>query len=85
MVYLLIATARKNKMSKIKDVYETYLCDFCKESKMFSCEESWEVLDDGQDRCISCLIKHKNKALELLEEFRITNRHIDKFLNENGK
>jgi len=67
-------------MSKIENLYETYLCDFCKDSEMFSHEESWERLDDGRDRCVKCLIELKNQALESLKPYREDNDDINHLL-----
>ena len=56
-------------MTKRKNRFEKYLCDFCKETEMFSYEECWERLEGDKDCCVECLIKQKNRALELLGEY----------------
>lgn len=55
-------------MTYMKGTFEMYKCDFCKDNEMFACEGNWESLDDGRDRCVTCLIKQRD---ELLERVRV--------------
>jgi len=55
---------------EIKGKFSLYKCDFCEDCEMFSCEENWERLEDGRDRCVPCLIKQRNELELQLSEMR---------------
>ena len=72
-------------MSEVEGKFGHYLCDVCKDTEMFGCEEDWERLGNDKDCCVGCLVEIKNEALGLLEQFRCIDEKVDEFITRIDK